>query len=73
MEKDLTIVFTFDNEEEKEDVLTVPYYVVTYIDDYSRTHMATVKEEWYLHFLEDRYYIKDCKQVGFETLDKEEK
>jgi hypothetical protein len=35
--------------------------------------MATVKEEWYLRFLEDRYYIKDCKQVGFETLDKEEK
>lgn len=74
MEKDLTIVFTFDNrEEEKEDVITAPYYVVTYVDDYSRTHMATVKEEWYLRFLEDRYYIKDCKQVGFKTLDKEEK
>lgn len=73
MERDLKIVFTFDDEEEREDVLTVPYYVVTYVDDCLRTHMATVKEEWYLRFLEDRYYIKDCKAVGFETLDNEEK
>ena len=70
MEKDLKIVFTFD--EEEDEVITVPYYVVTYVDDCLRTHIATVKEEWYLHFLEDRYYIKECKQVGFETLDKEE-
>ena len=73
MERDLKIVFTFDDEEEREDVLTVPYYVVTYVDDCLRTHMATVKEEWYLRFLKDRYYIKDCKAVGFETLDNEEK
>lgn len=71
MGKDLKIVFTFDGEEDE--VITVPYYVVTYVDDCSRTHMATVKEEWYLRFLEDRYYIKDCKHVGFEILDKEEK
>ena len=71
MGKDLKIVFTFD--EEEDEVITVPYYVVTYVDDCSRTHMATVKEEWYLRFLEDRYYIKDCKHVGFEILDKEEK
>lgn len=71
MEKDLKIVFTFD--EEKDEVITVPYYVVTYVDDCLRTHIATVKEEWYLRFLEDRYYIKDCKYVGFEILDKEEK
>lgn len=72
MEKDLKIVFTFDEEEEDE-VITVPYYVVTYVDDCLRTHIATVKEEWYLRFLEDRYYIKDCKYVDFEILDKEEK
>lgn len=71
MEKDLKIVFTFD--EEEDEVITVPYYVVTYVDDCLRTHIATVKEEWYLRFLEDRYYIKDCKYVGFEILDKEEK
>lgn len=71
MEKDLKIVFTFD--EEEDEVITVPYYVVTYVDDCLRTHIATVKEEWYLRFLEDRYYIKDCKHVGFEILDKEEK
>ena len=71
MEKDLKIVFTFD--EEEDEVITVPYYVVTYVDDCSRTHIATVKEEWYLRFLEDRYYIKDCKHVGFEILDKKEK
>lgn len=69
MEKDLKIIFTFDEEDE---VITVPYYVVTYVDDCLRTHIATVKEEWYLRFLEDRYYIKECKRVGFETLDKEE-
>ena len=74
MEKDLKIVFTFDDEEDNDEVITVPYYVVTYVDDCLRTHMATVKEEWYLRFLEDRYYIKDCKHVGFvETFDKEEK
>lgn len=71
MEKDLKIVFTFD--EEEDEVITVPYYVVTYVDDCLRTHIATVKEEWYLRFLEDRYYIKECKHVGFEILDKEEK
>ena len=71
MEKDFKIVFTFD--EEEDEVITVPYYVVTYVDDCLRTHIATVKEEWYLRFLEDRYYIKDCKHVGFEILDKEEK
>lgn len=70
MEKDLKIVFTFD--EEEDEVITVPYYVVTYVDDCLRTHIATVKEEWYLRFLEDRYYIKECKHVGFEILDKEE-
>lgn len=70
MEKDLKMVFTFDNEEDE--VITVPYYVVTYVDDCLRTHIATVKEEWYLHFLEDRYYIKECKHIGFETLDKKE-
>ena len=41
MEKDLKIVFTFD--EEEDEVITVPYYVVTYVDDYLRTHIATVK------------------------------
>ena len=70
MEKDLKMVFTFDNEEDE--VITVPYYVVTYVDDCLRTHIATVKEEWYLHFLEDRYYIKECKHIVFETLDKKE-
>ncbi|MBQ9731161.1 MAG: hypothetical protein IJV94_03465 [Bacilli bacterium] len=71
MEKDLKMVFTLDDEEDE--VITVPYYVVTYVDDCLRTHIATVKEEWYLRFLEDRYYIKDCKRIGFEILDKEEK
>ena len=73
MEKDLKILFTFDEEEEEDEIITAPYYIVTYVDDYLRTHIATVKEEWYLHFLEDRYYIKECKYVGFETFDKKEK
>lgn len=60
-------------EEEEDDVINVPYYFVTYVDDWNRTHMATVKEEWYLRFLEDRYYVKDCKYVGEENLDKIEK
>lgn len=70
MEKDLKIVFTFD--EEEDEVITVPYYVVTYVDDYLRTHIATVKEEWYLRFLKDKYYIKECKYISFEVFDKEE-
>lgn len=70
MEKDLKIVFTFD--EEEDEIITVPYYVVTYVDDYLRTHIATVKEEWYLRFLKDKYYIKECKYISFEVFDKEE-
>lgn len=70
MEKDLKIVFTFD--EEEDEIITVPYYVVTYVDDYLRTHIATVKEEWYLRFLKDKYYIKECKYIGFGVFDKEE-
>lgn len=72
MEKDLKVLFTFDEEEEDE-IITAPYYIVIYVDDCLHTHIATVKEDWYLRFLKDRYYIKECKYVGFETFDKKEK
>lgn len=68
MEKEnLEKLYIYDDEES---VITEPYYMVTYVDDYLNTHLATVKDEWYLHFLEDRYYIKNCVYI---KVDKKEK
>ena len=57
MEKDLRLEI---DEKDEDEVITLPYYVVTYIDDYNKTHIATVKDTLYLHFIEDRFYVKDC-------------
>ena len=57
MEKDLRLEI---DEKDEEEVITLPYYVVTYVDDYNKTHIATVKDTLYLHFIEDRFYVKDC-------------
>lgn len=68
MEKDLEKLIDI-YEDDEDDVITAPYYFVTYVDHSDRTHIATVKEDWYLHFLEDRYCIKECKFVDIEKVD----
>ena len=59
MEKDMRLNIE-NNSDDEEGVLTLPYYVVTYVDDYNRTHIATIKDTLYLHFIEDRFFVKDC-------------
>ena len=39
----------FDNyDEEREEVITPPYYKIMYIDDYGYKHLATIKDINYL-------------------------
>ena len=59
--------------EEEEKTLKAPYYVITYIDDESQTHMAMVKDNTYANYLKDRFIVKDCQQIGeFKTEEKED-
>lgn len=69
MEKDFN-VFNFQDEDEY--VITKPYYYVEYIDDFNKTHLATIKEDWYLHFLEHRYIVKECRLIE-DNFDNEKK
>lgn len=65
MEKDIERVLCMENEADEEaDVLVAPYYVITYVDDWNRTHMAMIKDTLYLQFLKDRFYIKECRYVA---------
>lgn len=42
----------FDNyDEEREEVITPPYYKIMYIDDYGYKHLATIKDINYLTYL----------------------
>ena len=41
-----------------------PYWIVMYLDDYGQKHLATVKEEAYLKYLENRYTILDKKLMS---------
>lgn len=55
-------LFNYCDEEDTE-VLVAPYYIVWYIDDEGRRHIATVTNESYLHYLEDRFIVESCKKV----------
>ena len=64
MEKDMRLIMkneVYDDEEVV--VLTAPYYIITYVDDYNRTHMATIKDTLYLQFLKDRFCVKECRYI----------
>ena len=52
-----------DYEEEEDEVIVAPYYVITYIDDWNKTHIAMIKDTLYLQFLKDRFYVKECKYI----------
>ena len=49
--------------EEEDEVIAAPYYVITYIDDWNKTHIAMIKDTLYLQFLKDRFYVKECKYI----------
>ena len=61
MEKDMRL--NIIEEDDEEIVITAPCYNVVYVDDYNRTHMATIKDTLYLQFIKDRFYVKDCKYI----------
>lgn len=61
MEKDLE---RLSIENEDADVLVAPYYIITYIDDWNKTHIAMIKDTWYLQFLQERFNVKDCKYIA---------
>lgn len=55
----------FDNyDEEREEVITPPYYKIMYIDDCGYKHLATIKDINYLTYLKDRFIILECKLVA---------
>lgn len=65
MEKDMEkILYTESEIDEDTDVLVAPYYIITYVDDWNRTHMAMIKDTLYLQFLKDRFYVKECRYVA---------
>lgn len=65
MEKDMELKMKNEiYDDEEEEVLTAPYYIITYIDDYNRTHMATIKDTLYLQFLKDRFCVKECRYIS---------
>lgn len=49
--------------EEEEIVFERPFYLVIYVDDFNMTHMAMVKDEQYLKYLKERYFIKEIKHI----------
>lgn len=49
--------------EEEVEVIVAPYYVITYVDDWNKTHIAMIKDTLYLQFLKDRFYVKECKYI----------
>ena len=53
----------FYDDDEKE-VLKAPYYIVFYIDDYGYKHVATIKDESYLHYIRDRFIVVETKFIA---------
>lgn len=49
--------------EEKDFELKRPYYVVTYIDDEGKKHLAMIDDDSYLQFIEERFVVVDKKYV----------
>lgn len=48
----------------EEYILLPPYWWIEYIDDYGQKHIATVKNEEYLNFIESRYIVLVKKAVA---------
>lgn len=56
--------------EEESEKITFPYYLVEYVDDEGKTHLAVVQDDLYLNFLKDRFFIIEIKYIK-ENLTKE--
>ena len=49
--------------DDDERVLVPPYWMVEYVDDYGRKHIATIADKQYLEFLKERYDVIDIKVI----------
>lgn len=49
--------------DDDEKVLVPPYWIVEYIDDYGRRHIATITDKEYLAFLKNRYDVVKIKVI----------
>lgn len=54
------------NDYDDEEVIVAPYYMVHYIDDSGRKHIAMITDEFYLQYLKDRFIVTECKYIPAE-------
>ena len=50
--------------EDDEEIIKPPYWWVEYIDDYGNKHLATIKDEAYLNYLQNNYVVVNIKVIG---------
>lgn len=62
MEKE-RICISIEEEDDEIEAIVAPYFLVTYVDDWGRTHIAQVKDDVYLAYLKDRFYVKESRLV----------
>lgn len=62
MEK-VTVKINIEVDNDEEEVVKAPYYLVAYVDDWNQVHMAMIKDLAYLHFIEDRFCVKECRFI----------
>lgn len=64
MGKEITVKINIETDYDEEEVAIVaPYYFVTYVDDWNKVHMAMIKDLVYLQFIQDRFYVKECRFI----------
>ena len=52
--------YDYDDDER---VLVPPYWIVEYVDDYGRKHIATITDKEYLECLKDRYDVTKVEVI----------
>ena len=56
--------FYIQYEDDEDEVIKAPYWWVEYIDDCGYRHLAAVKDETYLKYLQTNYSIISIKVIG---------
>ena len=56
--------FYIQYEDDEDEVIKAPYWLVEYIDDCGYRHLATVKDETYLKYLQTNYSVISVKVIG---------
>ena len=50
--------------DDEAEIIVPPYWWVEYIDDYGNKHLATIKDEAYLKYLQNNYVVVNIKVIG---------